>query len=86
LIARKQGSGVKLGIDRKVIIGVPDLHSRKPNLRTVFDGVLPIGYLGLEVFARTLTAGWWSWGNEVLMFQQKHHWIDEETGTEKPQA
>ena len=26
----------------------------------------------LQMFARELTAGWTSWGNQVLHFQQKH--------------
>ena len=27
----------------------------------------------LQMFARELTAGWTSWGNEVLRFQQMKH-------------
>ncbi|KAI2607569.1 MT-A70-domain-containing protein [Hypoxylon fragiforme] len=76
LIARRRGSTAKVSIPTKVIMGVPDVHSRKPNLKPLFEGVLPQNYSGLEVFARNLTAGWWSWGNEVLYFQQKHHWVD----------
>ncbi|TGJ79260.1 hypothetical protein E0Z10_g9498 [Xylaria hypoxylon] len=75
LIARKTGSYVLLPTGMKVIMGVPDIHSRKPNLRGLFEDILPKNYLGLEVFARNLTAGWWSWGNEVLFFQQGHHWL-----------
>jgi hypothetical protein len=29
------------------------------------------GSLGLELFARELHAGWTSWGNEVLRFQER---------------
>lgn len=76
LIARKLGSSTKIGPERKVIFGVPDLHSRKPNLRQLFTGILPAGYVGLEVFARHLTAGWWSWGDQALLFQQRHHWVE----------
>ncbi|KAI4870052.1 MT-A70 family [Hypoxylon rubiginosum] len=76
LLGRKRDCAMKAPIPTKVVIGVPDIHSRKPNLRPLFEGILPQNYTGLEVFARNLTAGWWSWGNEVLCFQQKHHWIE----------
>ncbi|KAI1351196.1 MT-A70-domain-containing protein [Xylaria sp. FL0043] len=85
LIARKIGSHISLPINRRVILGVPDVHSRKPNLRGLFEDIFPKDYIGLEVFARNLTAGWWSWGNEVLFFQQRPHWVPlgEEEGGEK---
>ncbi|KAI1083492.1 MT-A70-domain-containing protein [Whalleya microplaca] len=78
LIARKKGSSTKLPTPTKVILGVPDVHSRKPNLRSLFKDILPEDYSGLEVFARNLTAGWWSWGDEVLRFQNRHHWVEAE--------
>ncbi|KAK5633216.1 hypothetical protein RRF57_008930 [Xylaria bambusicola] len=84
LIARRMGSLISLPVSRRVIIGVPDVHSRKPNLRGLFEDILPKGYIGLEVFARNLTAGWWSWGNEVLFFQQGHHWVEMEDEDEAP--
>ncbi|KAI2624731.1 MT-A70-domain-containing protein [Xylaria nigripes] len=74
LIARERGSLISVP-SAKVMLGVPDIHSRKPNLRGLFEEILPEGYLGLEVFARNLTAGWWGWGNEVFFFQQQHHWV-----------
>lgn len=75
LVARKRGSRTTLPTRGKVIVSVPDLHSRKPSLRGLFDDVFtPPDYKGLEVFARNLTAGWWSWGDEVLKFQQPEHW------------
>ncbi|KAK8128556.1 hypothetical protein PG984_009664 [Apiospora sp. TS-2023a] len=77
LVARRRGSSTTIGPERKVIFGVPDLHSRKPNLKQLFAGILPTDYVGLEVFARHLTAGWWSWGDQVLLFQQRHHWIED---------
>lgn len=86
LIARKRGSSAKLGVERKVLVGVPDLHSRKPNLRHCFDRELPRGFRGLEVFARNLTAGWWSWGDQALLFQQQNHWAELEDTAEKPSA
>jgi len=79
LIGQKQGVTPKLQEDvkRKVFIGVPDLHSRKPNLRTLFEPRLPPNYQALEIFARNLTAGWWAWGNEVLKFQMEENWTDD---------
>lgn len=77
IIARKAGTRKKLS-GGKVIVAVPDVHSRKPNLRALFEDVLGPDYIGLEVFARSLTAGWWSWGDEVLHFQHKKHWRDVE--------
>lgn len=76
LIARRRGSKMKLPSCGKVLVSVPDLHSRKPNLRGLFEEVLAPGYMGLEIFARNLTAGWWSWGDEVLKFQQPEHWVE----------
>ncbi|RYP79058.1 hypothetical protein DL771_000036 [Monosporascus sp. 5C6A] len=76
LIARKMGSSARLPSQAKVIMAVPDVHSRKPSLRGLFKDILPDGYVGLEVFARNLTAGWWSWGDEVLRFQHRHHWVE----------
>lgn len=74
LIARKRGSETKLPGRGKVIVSVPDLHSRKPNLGGLFGEFLPENFIGLEVFARNLTAGWWCWGDEVLKFQAPEHW------------
>ncbi|KAK0636948.1 hypothetical protein B0T17DRAFT_520332 [Bombardia bombarda] len=59
LIARRRGDGgEKMPVKGKVIVAVPDVHSRKPCLR------------GL------LTAGWWGWGNQALLYQHKDHWVD----------
>lgn len=74
LIARRRGSPAPPGLRSIIIFAVPDLHSRKPNLRGLFSDVLGRDYQGLEIFARNLTAGWWSWGNEVLRFQQPECW------------
>lgn len=83
------------GIKRRVIAAVPDLHSRKPNLKDVFERVFFMegygngssecnkldasvqSYSVMEVFARNLTAGWWSCGNEVLKFNASECWVDE---------
>lgn len=77
LIAKRRGAELtKLPSQGRVIVSVPDLHSRKPNLRPLFEDILPPGYKALEIFARNLTAGWWSWGDEVLKFQQPEHWVE----------
>ncbi|KAK1974458.1 MT-A70-domain-containing protein [Colletotrichum cereale] len=68
IVARRRGDNRK--VPQRVVAAVPDVHSRKPNLRHLFQDQLPRGYLGLEVFARNLTAGWWGWGDEVLRFQE----------------
>ncbi|PTB62914.1 MT-A70-domain-containing protein, partial [Trichoderma citrinoviride] len=83
LIAKKRAGGkVPLKLKSRVIVAVPDVHSRKPNLRALFGDVFGEGdgeeeeeYRGLEVFARNLTAGWWSWGDQVLHFQGAEHWV-----------
>lgn len=74
LIARPRGSRPPRALGAKVVVAVPDVHSRKPNLRSLFCQVLGGGHVGLEVFARNLTAGWWSWGDEVLKFQEAQYW------------
>ncbi|KAM5365608.1 hypothetical protein ACJZ2D_010943 [Fusarium nematophilum] len=74
VIAKRIGSRKPESLKPKVIVAVTDVHSRKPNLRGLFQDVLGEGFLGLEIFARNLTAGWWSWGDEVLRFQQPEHW------------
>ncbi|KAF7923412.1 uncharacterized protein EAE97_010850 [Botrytis byssoidea] len=74
-----QSENSNLPIKRRIIIGVPDLHSRKPNLRFLFGQLLGLqDYRGLEIFARNLTAGWWGWGNELLKFQNDDAWVVEE--------
>ncbi|KAL0944419.1 MT-a70 family protein [Colletotrichum truncatum] len=73
IIAKRRGDSRK--IPQRILFAVPDIHSRKPNLRSLFDKLLPQGFRGLEVFARNLTAGWWGWGDEVLRFQESHYWV-----------
>jgi len=46
-------------------------HSEKPDLGPILERFLPFGKMKpVELFARKLRAGWTSWGNEVLKFQQ----------------
>ncbi|PHH59270.1 hypothetical protein CDD81_3506 [Ophiocordyceps australis] len=74
-IAKRRSFSTPSLLKSKIIMAVPDEHSRKPNLRAMFHDVLGTEYQGLEVFARNLTAGWWSWGSEVLRFQHAHYWL-----------
>ncbi|KAK3954614.1 MT-A70-domain-containing protein [Pseudoneurospora amorphoporcata] len=81
LLARKRGTAgpnvkKRSPIETKVIVTVPDLHSRKPNLRGLVADLLPLNYQALEVFARNLTAGWWSWGDQCLLFQHRSRWVE----------
>jgi N6-adenosine-specific RNA methylase IME4 len=77
-------------ITRRVIAAVPDVHSRKPNLRDVFERVFfsspapaaldgdahdGVTYSALEVFARNLTGGWWACGDEVFKFNTREWWV-----------
>lgn len=63
-------------MQQRVIVAVPDLHSRKPNLKELVEPMMPdpVDYRALEVFARNLTSRWWSLGNEVLKFNWEGHW------------
>lgn len=68
---------------RKVIISVPDLHSRKPCLKELVEPLMPDfpNYRALEVFARHLVAGWWSWGDECIKFNWEGFWRAKQAGT-----
>lgn len=86
------GHGVDVspdGIRRRVIAAVPDLHSRKPSLKSLFERILfssnpegskpqpkPLQYSAMEVFARNLTAEWWACGNEVMKFNARDCWVE----------
>ncbi|TKA83635.1 hypothetical protein B0A55_00475 [Friedmanniomyces simplex] len=63
-------------VRRRTLIGVPDLHSRKPCLKALIGPLLPSRetYRALEVFARYLVAGCWSWGDECIKFNSEEHW------------
>ena len=81
-------------IRRRVIAAVPDLHSRKPNLKSLFERILftsntetsesqpePMQYSAMEVFARNLTAEWWACGNEVMKFNARDCWVESDETT-----
>lgn len=61
---------------KRTIIAVPDLHSRKPCLKELVEPLMPnsADYRALEVFARNLTVGWWSWGNEAIKYNWQGYW------------
>jgi N6-adenosine-specific RNA methylase IME4 len=68
-------------IKRRVIAAVPDIHSRKPCLKELFESYMldPTDYSALEVFSRYLVSGWTSWGNEVLKYNWDYYWMSEES-------
>jgi N6-adenosine-specific RNA methylase IME4 len=53
---------------QRLIVGVPDLHSRKPSLKELIGPMMPDpkNYRALEVFARNMTSGWSAWGDEAM--------------------
>jgi N6-adenosine-specific RNA methylase IME4 len=63
-------------VTQRVVVAVSDVHSRKPCLKELFEEFLPRDYIALELFARSLTSGWWSWGDEVLRFQHESQWAE----------
>ncbi|KAI9883985.1 MAG: ATPase synthesis protein 25 mitochondrial [Watsoniomyces obsoletus] len=72
-----EGKGQQKEIKRRIIAGVPDLHSRKPCLKEFIEDLMPDStrYRALEVFARHVSAGWWAWGDEVLKFNWEGNWV-----------
>jgi N6-adenosine-specific RNA methylase IME4 len=64
-------------VKRRVIAAVPDIHSRKPCLKSLLEPYLmdPTNYSALEVFSRYLVRGWTSWGNEVLKYNWDGYWV-----------
>ena len=73
---RKNGAGEGREVKRRLLVAVPDLHSRKPNLRELIEPMMPDprGCRALEVFARILTARWWAWGDECLKYNWTEFW------------
>ncbi|KAI4165437.1 MAG: hypothetical protein LQ342_000846 [Letrouitia transgressa] len=65
-------------VHKRLIVAVPDFHSRKPSLRELIEPMMPnrSEYRALEIFARNLTAGWWSWGDEVLKYNWEGYWAE----------
>ena len=63
-------------VQKRLLVGVPDIHSRKPCLKELVEPLMEDRprYRALEIFARNLTAGWCSWGDEVLKYNWEGHW------------
>lgn len=63
-------------VERRVIAAVPDIHSRKPCLKDLFELCMRDAqdYSALEVFSRYLVSGWTSWGNEVMKYNEDRYW------------
>lgn len=79
LLVGRRGASLDGEVTRRVLVGVSDLHSRKPNLKSLFEQVMKKEkYEALEIFARNLTAGWWAWGDEAVKFQSDEYWTEVE--------
>ena len=93
----QQGSASSKGpeVKHRVLVAVPDLHSRKPCLKSLLEPMVGTGKpdemngsakqkrkaytcRALEIFARHLVAGWWSWGDQVLLYQWEGSWSSSE--------
>lgn len=63
-------------VKRRIIFGVPDLHSRKPCIKELIEPMMPdpSEYRALEIFSRHLVAGWWSWGDECVKYNWEGYW------------
>jgi N(6)-adenine-specific DNA methyltransferase len=65
--------------DNLVIVAVPTEHSRKPCIGNLLQQYIPVSKSGekycLEMFARDMSRGWVSWGNEVLKFQGTEYFV-----------
>ncbi|KAK7528919.1 MT-A70-domain-containing protein [Phyllosticta citriasiana] len=68
-------------VKRKVVVAVPDLHSRKPCVKTLMEELIlkkeEGEYAGLELFGRYAVAGWCVWGNEAIKYNWDVYWKDE---------
>ncbi|KAF8437421.1 MT-A70, partial [Terfezia claveryi] len=71
IVEGSRGSSPQPRVSRmpqKVIVAVPDLHSRKPCLKDVIKSFLPMNYTACEIFGRHLVEGWFTWGDESIKF------------------
>ena len=76
IIARRGGAG-EVTVGDRVLVGVPDLHSRKPCVRRLLEEYLPVGYRAAEIFGRALTEGWYTVGDEAVRWNWEGHWVHE---------
>ncbi|KAL6207402.1 hypothetical protein ACLB2K_018360 [Fragaria x ananassa] len=65
--------------DNQIILSVPGDYSRKPPIGGLLQEFAPRlkGGRCIELFARELTSGWVSWGNEPLHFQESRNFVIE---------
>ena len=67
-------------IRQRVLIGVPDLHSRKPCLKSLVEESLlsksaaPAQTWGIEVFGRYCVAEWMTIGDQAILFNRDDQW------------
>lgn len=96
LIGRRcQRSRAEMGegdVKRRLFLGVPDLHSRKPCLKALVERLLPSSEIrdgaesrciALELYARYAVAGWMSWGLEAVKYNHEDWWVDVESSLEQ---
>lgn len=78
-------SRLKFIPDAQVFISIPGDYSRKPPIGEMLRKYIPGSEPAhcLELFARELLAGWTSWGNEPLRFQDTRYFskIDQQGET-----
>ncbi|KAI3960734.1 hypothetical protein MKW92_040232 [Papaver armeniacum] len=67
--------------ENQVIISVPGEYSRKPPVGKLLMDYLPGTRPArcIELFAREMFAGWTSWGNEPLLFQELSYFVNKST-------
>ncbi|PRQ26990.1 putative mRNA (2'-O-methyladenosine-N(6)-)-methyltransferase [Rosa chinensis] len=65
--------------DNQIILSVPGDYSRKPPIGGLLQELAPRlkGGRSIELFAREMTTGWVSWGNEPLHFQESRNFVTE---------
>ncbi|XP_072979047.1 methyltransferase-like protein 2 isoform X2 [Typha angustifolia] len=70
----------------QVIVSVPGAHSRKPPLGKLLLEHIPGPKPAkcIELFAREMVAGWTSWGNEPLHFQDSTYFLEKEGNIAPP--
>ncbi|CAA7013608.1 unnamed protein product [Microthlaspi erraticum] len=77
LAESKQRSDFELLDKNKIIMSIPGDFSRKPPIGEILKKHVPGSQPArcLELFAREMAAGWTSWGNEPLHFQESRYFL-----------
>ncbi|KAF8472141.1 MT-A70-domain-containing protein [Kalaharituber pfeilii] len=63
-------------IPKKVIIAVPDLHSRKPCIKDLIRPLMPTNFTACEIFGRHLVEEWFTWGEEGIKFNSSEYLVN----------